>query len=156
MPENIGSNPFADLFKRLETAAKYLDTVGDKPAQHQQAAVDSLVTDIIPGLMRAMAATNKLAVDTMKFMNDTVGVVNDIDRRIGEINERLDAVEEQDASVLLPEDAEKLHNFVVAALGVISNLPATDQARQPMIDLGKEVLEIINEAKLEDQEEEQE
>ena len=40
---------------------------------------------------------------------------------------------------------------MVASLGVISKMPTTDPSRQPMLDLGKQALDIINEAKLEEE-----
>lgn len=140
-------NPIADLYYKLEAALKYLDKISDDPAKHQEAALDALVTDVMPGLQ-------KMSAGLAKFVDDTIGVVNDINGRISvleqQASEAAEEEEEEESSTLLPEDADKLSKYIIASLGVITNMPASDPSRQAMIDFGREVLQLVKDSTLVD------
>ena len=85
-------DPFTDLFYKIDATLKYLDKISDKPEEYRQAALDALVTDLMPGMQR-------LAAGMGRFVSDTIGIVQDIDGRltaaeqhVGEVSDRVDAI----------------------------------------------------------------
>lgn len=146
-------NPIVDLYYRIEHTLKFLDKLeGDKRAE---AVIDSVATDILPGLQKSLAAEGK-------FINETVDMVNSMLARMQAIEQMLqsggdddDDADEEDGSFLLPDDAKMLRDYIIASMGVITEKVApTHPARPALENLAKKCLTLIKESEAEEEEEE--
>ncbi len=143
-------NPIVDLYYRIEHTLKFLDKLeGDK---RSEAVIDSVATDILPGLQKSLAAEGK-------FINETVEMVNAMLVRLQAIEQMLQAGagdddDDDDGSFLLPDDAKMLRDYIIASMGVITEKVApTHPARPALEKLAKDCLEMIKEAEAEEEEE---
>jgi hypothetical protein len=118
----------------------------------QQATIDAIVTDIVPGLRNVLRALGG-------FVDETIGMVNNISGRLGALEQAMEAGDGDDSdddddgwSVLMPDDAKKLHDYIVASVGLIAQkVSSTDPARQTIESLAKKCLEIIKESVVEEE-----
>lgn len=146
---------FAEIHAKIDASIKFLETIADDPEKHKEAAHDTLVSDVLPSVRWLSGATGNFVKETVEYVNELSKHVSALEQAMQAMQAREqegggeedgDEEEEEGGSVLDPDDATSLKEYVLATMGLISKKVPKSPETDAIIARGKELLAFIEEA----------